>query len=286
MKKPVWLRTTLPSGDAFAEVAQRVRSYGLHTVCTAARCPNLADCWNRRTATFLILGNTCTRHCQFCSVPTGNPQGKVEDDEPARVAAAARQLNLRYIVITSVTRDDLPDLGAGLFARTVTACRAISAGQKHPVRVEVLVPDFAAKPELIRRVVDAEPDVFGHNLETVRRLAPVVRDRRASYEKSIAVLQEAKRSRPNLITKSGLMVGLGETDKEVLDTLSDLRSVDCDIVTIGQYLQPTRTSWPVARYVPPEKFEEWEQAARKLGFQQALCGPLVRSSFHAAEMFL
>jgi lipoic acid synthetase len=291
-RKPAWLRTTVPAGEVFEQVNRRLRGSGLCTVCTSARCPNLAECWNRGTATVMLLGDTCTRACRFCSVRTGNPRGAVDEDEPQRVARAVRELGLRYVVLTSVDRDDLEDLGAGHFARTVGEVRnqkSETRNQKDEqpdhVRVEVLTPDFGGREELVGRVVEARPDVFGHNIETVARLSPTARDPRASYRQSLGVLETAKRLGRRLLTKSGLMVGLGERDDEVLQALRDLRSAGCDIVTIGQYLQPSNRCLPVERYVEPARFEDWEAEARELGFRSAFCGPLVRSSYLADRVF-
>ena len=318
MRKPGWLKTRLPSGQEFEQLGRRLQKYGLNTVCSAARCPNLAECWERGTATFMILGSTCTRNCRFCSVPTGNPRGVLDREEPERVALAVAELGLRYVVLTSVDRDDLADLGAGAFARTLHAIRnkpcagadpglssasldaeeadeigggPVQSGVKReassvePPRVEVLTPDFGARKELIRQVVEAGPDVFGHNIETVQRLSDGVRDPRASFRRSLSVLETAKRLAPQMKTKSGLMVGLGETDDEIVDTLRNLRSVGCNIVTIGQYLQPDRRCLPVQRYVAPEQFARYESRALEMGFTRAFCGPLVRSSYRAAEVF-
>ena len=281
MRKPPWLKTTLPEGAAFAATNEKLRRHGLNTVCSSARCPNLADCWSRATATFMILGDICTRGCRFCSVPTGSPRGVTDDTEPQRVAAAARELGLRYVVITSVDRDDLEDFGAAAFAQTVRACRGIDGAP----RVEVLTPDFGGRAELVAVVVDGAPDVFGHNIETVERISPAVRDARADYRRSLGVLAAVKRVNPRMTTKSGLMVGLSETDEEVFEALQVLRDAGCDIVTVGQYLQPHARCLPVARYVEPERFEEYAARARELGFLGAFCGPMVRSSFHAAEVF-
>ena len=298
MRKPEWLRTAVPSGAGFAATNERLRAYGINTVCSSARCPNLPDCWGRGTATFLILGSTCTRHCRFCSVATGDPCGVVDKTEPERVAQAVRELELKYVVLTSVDRDDLPDLGAGTFAQTVRQVKMQSARGKvqddrpltpstgPPVPlVEVLTPDFGGREELMRQVVEAEPDVFGHNLETVERLSAHVRDPRADYHRSLDVLATVKRIAPKQATKSGLMVGLGETDDELRQALRDLRSVDCDIVTVGQYLQPARRCLPVERYVTPDEFVALEKEALAMGFKGALCGPLVRSSFRADSLF-
>src|SRR5512139_1163287 len=283
MRKPEWLRTAVPAGAGFEATNERLRAYGINTVCSSARCPNLAECWGRGTTTFMILGDTCTRHCRFCAVKTGNPQGAADETEPQRVARAVAELNLLYIVLTSVDRDDLPDLGAGIFARTVSAVR--SAVSSRRVLVEVLTPDFGGREGFVRQVVEAVPDVFGHNLETVERLSPGVRDPRADYHRSLDVLATVKRIAPKLTTKSGLMVGLGETDDELRQALRDLRSVGCDIVTVGQYLQPARRCLPVERFVTPAEFAALEKEALAMGFRAALCGPLVRSSFHAGSVF-
>jgi lipoic acid synthetase len=306
MRKPAWLRTKLPSGAEFETVNARLKQHGLRTVCSSARCPNLSDCWGRGTATFMILGDTCTRHCRFCSVATGDPHGAVDGTEPERVAQAVAELGLKYVVLTSVDRDDLPDLGAGIFAATVQAVRSArvasgsdksdrsdrsdtpggkrSAVSGQCLRVEVLTPDFGGREALIEQVADAGPDVFGHNLETIERLTPQVRDRRASYRMSLTLLEAVKRLAPDMTTKSGLMVGLGETGDEIRQAMRDLRFVGCDIVTIGQYLQPARRCLPVERYVTPEEFAALEQEALAMGFKGALCGPLVRSSYHAEEV--
>jgi len=303
MRKPDWLRTAVPSGAEFEATNERLRAYGINTVCSSARCPNLAECWGRGTTTVMILGDTCTRHCRFCAVKTGNPDGALDQTEPKRVAHAVAELGLFYVVLTSVDRDDLSDLGAGMFARTVGEVRrqksegrmqsaqSGSSGQSSIVNrqspvplVEVLTPDFGGREELVRQVVEAGPDVFGHNIETVERLSPKVRDPRASYRRSLDVLATVKRLSPKMTTKSGLMVGLGETGDEVRQALGDLRSVGCDIVTVGQYLQPARRCLPVERYVTPDEFIALEKEALAMGFKGALCGPLVRSSFHAEEV--
>jgi lipoyl synthase len=316
MRKPDWLRTAVPSGAEFEATNERLRAYGINTVCSSARCPNLAECWGRGTTTFMILGDTCTRHCRFCAVKTGNPEGAPDQTEPERVARAVTELGLFYVVLTSVDRDDLPDLGAGTFAETIRQIKSVDSGgrgskgsgsepepqnpgtrepcsgrqtsfvNRHsPIPlVEVLTPDFGGREEPIRKVVNARPDVFGHNIETVERLSPTVRDHHASYRRSLEVLAAAKRIAPKITTKSGLMVGLGETDDELRQALRDLRSVGCDIVTVGQYLQPARRCLPVERYVTPEEFVALEKEALAMGFKGALCGPLVRSSYHAEEV--
>jgi lipoyl synthase len=298
MRKPDWLRAAVPSGACFEATNMRLRAYGINTVCSSARCPNLAECWGRGTTTFLILGSTCTRHCRFCSITTGDPRGAVDKTEPERVAQAVSELGLKYVVLTSVDRDDLPDLGAGIFEQTVRQLKTRSARGKvqgvlpptpsprspAPL-VEVLTPDFGGREELIGQVVEAKPDVFGHNLETVERLSPRVRDPRAAYRRSLEVLATAKRLDAKMTTKSGLMVGLGETDAELRQALRDLCSVGCDIVTVGQYLQPARRCLSVERYVVPEEFAALEKEALAMGFRGALCGPLVRSSFRADSLF-
>jgi lipoic acid synthetase len=291
--KPSWLKTRLPTGEEFDRVNELLRKFRLNTVCSNARCPNLTECWNAGTATLMILGDICTRSCRFCAVKKGNPAGKVDETEPERVAQLVQELGIRYLVLTSVDRDDLLDLGAGMFARTVRRVKQILLpNEEHKpgsgaqqVRVEVLVPDFGCRPELIQQVVNSGPDVFGHNIETVERLTPLVRDRRADYRLSLAVLQKVKELMPEMVTKSGLMVGLGETMAEVIATLKDLRAVGCDIVTVGQYLQPSRRALPVARYWHPEEFEKIQAAGEKMGFKKVFAAPLVRSSYRAAELF-
>ncbi|MEO0049691.1 MAG: lipoyl synthase [candidate division WOR-3 bacterium] len=281
MRKPSWLKTRLPLGEEFNRVNAIISKYNLNTVCSSARCPNLSECWNSGTATIMLLGDICTRHCRFCSVKTGNPQGKIDPDEPQRVAKAVKELGLKYLVLTSVDRDDLSDLGAGIFARTVKILKS----QNPEIKIEVLVPDFGGREGLLHLVVDSRPDVFAHNLETVERLSSLVRDHRSSYHQSLGVLKKVKNMAPTLLTKSGLMLGLGETKQEVLQTLADLRSAGCDIVTIGQYLQPNRRCLPVARYWTPDEFKEIEAEGRKMGFRQVFAAPLVRSSYQAEKIF-
>ncbi|MEO0079417.1 MAG: lipoyl synthase [candidate division WOR-3 bacterium] len=283
IRKPPWLRMHLPTGDGFDRVNGLLQSLQLNTVCTSARCPNLAECWARGTATIMILGDSCTRRCRFCSVGqvrSARRPGPHDPEEALRVAEAVRRLGLRYVVITSVDRDDLPDLGAQAFAATVSHIRKV----RPETQIEVLTPDFGARAELVRLVIESGPDVFGHNIETVERLTPRVRDPRAGYRLSLRVLELVKVLAPSLITKSGLMLGLGESDDEIGKTLSDLRAVGCDIITLGQYLQPDRRCLPVARYVPPAEFGRWESEALALGFRAARCGPLVRSSYQASEL--
>ena len=283
-ERPKWLRVRAPSDDEAAgirAVRDLLATHRVHTVCQGAICPNAVECWGARTATFMILGDTCTRGCRFCGVPTGDPGGVVDRDEPDRVAAAVADLGLRYVVLTSVDRDDLPDAGAGLFGETVQQIK-----RKCPdTVVEVLTPDFGASPEALDAILSSGADVLGHNIETVRRVSPALRDRRASYNRSLAVLEAFHRRGSGRPVKSGLMLGLGETDVEVGETLADLRRAGTSIVTLGQYLQPTERSAPVVRYVTPEAFEKWSRAGRRLGFAATVAGPRVRSSFHAAEAY-
>lgn len=275
---PEWLRLRLPTSDTFGQTRQTLRSLRLHTVCESARCPNHWECWSQGTATFMIGGERCTRRCRFCAVTTARPR-PLETDEPERVAQAVHQLVLRHVVITGVARDDLPDGGAGHFARTIEAVRAVRPG----VVIEVLVPDFNDRDDSLRTVLAAAPDVFNHNLETVRRLTPVVRSR-ATYERSLSVLRKVKVSGgTRLFTKSGLMLGLGERETEVREAMQDLRATGCDILTLGQYLQPTPEHLPVAAFIPPAQFDAYGREARALGFAHVASGPMVRSSYHAED---
>jgi lipoic acid synthetase len=274
---PAWLKRNLPRGNENFFTHGLLRELRLETVCENARCPNRPECYARRTATFMILGNVCTRPCGFCSVPRGEPL-ELEDDEPARVAEAALRLGLKHVVITSVTRDDLPDGGADHFYRCVLAVRARTGAV-----VEVLTPDFLGDTAAIDRVLEAGPEVYNHNVETVPRLYRKVRGR-AEYRRSLDLLAHVKRRSPRTTTKSGLMLGLGETTDELLEVLADLRSVHCDTLTLGQYLAPTLKHIPVARFVPPAEFDALAVLARSLGFAHVASGPFVRSSYHADEM--
>jgi len=276
-RRPAWLKAPAPVGDNYMELKRLVRGLRLHTVCESAACPNIGECWNHRTATFMILGNSCTRRCGFCAVQKGAPLA-VDPDEPRRVAEACEHLGLRHAVITSVNRDDLKDGGATHFAAVIRAIRERIPG----CRVEVLVPDFQGSREAMRTVMDAAPDVLNHNIETVPRLYREVRFG-ARYERSLEMLEYAAALRPDIPTKSGLMAGLGETDEEVLAVLADLRRHKVRIVTIGQYLRPTLQHLPVLRYVTPGQFEEYRRAALALGFEHVESGPFVRSSYHAAD---
>ncbi len=273
---PPWLKRPLPQpGMQFT--SNLIEELKLETVCESAKCPNQTECWSQKTATFMILGNVCTRPCGFCSVPKGKTE-QVQGDEPARLAEAARRLGLRHVVITSVTRDDLADGGAEHFYQCVLAVRNLTGAV-----VEVLTPDFMGNRAAIQRVIEAQPEVFNHNTETVPRLYDRVR-RNAKYQRTLDLLDQVKQTAPNLATKSGLMLGLGETTEELLEVFADLRQVGCDMLTLGQYLQPTGGHLPVERYVPPEEFDEIGEMARKLGFKFVASGPFVRSSYHAGEM--
>ena len=274
---PDWLKRPLPVGNENAYTHNLLRELRLETVCENARCPNRPECYSRRTATFMILGNVCTRPCGFCSVPRGEPE-VLEDDEPERVAEASARLGLKHVVITSVTRDDLPDGGADHFFRCILAVR-----RRTGAAVEVLTPDFLGDLRAIDRVLEARPEVYNHNLETVPRLYRKVRGR-AEYRRSLDLLAHVKEWLPQTVTKSGLMLGLGETAEELLEVLADLRTVRCDTLTLGQYLAPTLKHIPVARFVPPEEFDALAVLARSLGFAQVAAGPYVRSSYHADEM--
>lgn len=273
---PKWLRRPLPqAGMQFT--SDVIADLRLETVCESAKCPNRTECWSQQTATFMILGNVCTRPCGFCSVPRGKTE-VVQLDEPERVAEASERLGLKYVVITSVTRDDLPDGGANHFYECVLAVR-----ERTGARVEVLTPDFKGNRDAIHRVIESRPDVFNHNTETVPRLYDRVR-RNAEYQRTLNLLKQIKDEDPAMVTKSGLMLGLGESREELLDVCADLRSVGCDMLTLGQYLQPTLDHLPVERYLPPDEFDEIGEQVRKLGFSMVASGPFVRSSYHAGEM--
>jgi len=278
---PEWLRLKLPSSSAFTRTRSLLEELDLHTVCESAQCPNHWECWSKGTATFMIAGDRCTRACGFCSVNTAKPL-PLKGEEPERVAEATFRMRLGHVVITSVARDDLADGGAGHFCATIEAVRRRNPG----IVIEVLVPDFLDKNDSLRRVLDAKPEIFNHNLETVRRLTPTVRSR-ALYDRSLTVLRKAKeRSGGAVYTKSGLMLGLGETEAELLEAMADLRLAKCDILTLGQYLQPSLCQLPVAKYVMPAKFDEFGAKAREMGFRHVASGPMVRSSYHADEFQL
>ena len=281
-RKPDWLRVRPPAGETYVQLKSLFRSLDLHTVCEEAHCPNVWECWGGGTATIMLMGDTCTRGCRFCAVKSGNPQGALDIDEPRKVAKALTELDLSYVVLTSVDRDDLPDGGAGHFARTVREIKA----RRPDLLVEALIPDFQGDLDAVRTVVDAGVDVLDHNVETVERLQGRVRDPRASYRQSLDVLRAAKGMRTGLFTKSSIMLGLGETRDEVLETMRDLRAADVDIVTLGQYLRPSAWHLPVEAFVPPEAFDGFREAGEAMGFAYVAAGPLVRSSYRAGEFFL
>ncbi len=280
MRKPLWLKKRIPPFQDLQKVKSILEETHLHTVCEEARCPNLGECFARGTSTFLILGKICTRNCGFCAVEHGAP-ARSDDGEPEKVAQAVKKMNLQYVVITSVTRDDLPDGGASLFAKTIKSIRVLDSKAK----VEVLIPDFQGDPSALMSVLEEGPDVLNHNIETVSRLYSEVRPQ-ADYERSLELLRRSKEKYPDIMTKSGLMLGFGENRSEVLELLRDLRRGECDLLTIGQYLQPRPDRLPVARFVPPVEFEEYQTIGEKMGFKAVASGPFVRSSFHAFEMFM
>jgi lipoic acid synthetase len=280
--KPEWLKVRPPGGERYKELKLLSREFGLHTVCEEAHCPNIGECWGGGTATFMLLGDTCTRGCKFCAVKSGNPKGVVDELEPTKIAIALRQMSLSYIVITSVDRDDLPDGGAAHFSQTI-----IEIKQRNPeMLIEVLTPDFRGDTNAIRRVVDAHPDVFAHNIETVERLQSKARDRRANYHQSLNVLRTIKEMDSSIYTKSSLMLGIGETDEEVTQSMRDLRTVGVDLLAIGQYLRPSSWHMEVESYVQPSKFREFQKIGETLGFEFVASGPLVRTSYRAGEYFI
>lgn len=280
LKKPDWLRIKIPSSGEFKQVFELLRKYNLSTVCQEARCPNISECWAKKSATIMILGRVCTRACRFCAVTTGNPKGYLDPEEPENVAKVIKKLDLGYVVITSVDRDDLKDLGSGHYARTVKLIK-----EKNPhTKIEVLIPDFNGREEFLKKIVEAKPYVLGHNIETTRRLTPFIRDKRCGYEKSLDVLKKVKMLDSKGITKSGFMVGLGENEEEIIATLNDLKDADTDIVTIGQYLQPTKRHIPVQKYYTPEDFKKFKEMGESMGLKFVFSGPLIRSSYHASEI--
>ncbi len=278
VKKPAWLKVPFPSKSGFFSVSSLLDKHNLHTICRSAKCPNIAECWTAKTATFLILGNTCTRNCAFCAVDKGTPS-PVAEDEPKVVAEAAATLGLSHVVVTSVTRDDLRDGGASQFVRTIQAIRERIPG----ATVEVLVPDFSGSDDSLGQVVLAAPDILNHNLETTEALYPKINRPAAYYRRSLGVLEKAKEW--GMVTKSGLIIGLGETEEDLFRAFSDLGQAGCDLLTIGQYLQPTRAHAPVAKYYAPEEFAKLKDIALGFGFSDVESGPLVRSSFHAHELY-
>ncbi|MCC6793668.1 MAG: lipoyl synthase [Candidatus Hydrogenedentes bacterium] len=276
---PEWIRRPWASGQDFVFTKDLVEDLDLHTVCQSARCPNMAECWQKRTATLMILGNSCTRNCRYCSVPSGKPED-VEPDEPMRVAKAIQKMGLRHAVITSVTRDDLPDGGAGHIAETVRTVRTMNPN----TTIEVLVPDFVGDAAAVEMVLASQPDVFGHNIETVERLYPSVRGKRCTYRTALSVLKMAAGWEPRTIAKSAFMLGHGETEDEIKQTLHDLLELGCEAVCMGQYLRPTLKQREVEGFVTPEKFKEYEEYAYAIGFGFAVAGPFVRSSYRSEEL--
>ena len=276
-RKPDWLKVKLPNGEGYGEVKKTVREHGLSTVCEEAMCPNIAECWSAGTATIMLMGSVCTRACRFCAVDTGNPRGRLDPNEPRLAADSVKLMGLKYVVLTSVDRDDLPDGGAAHYASAVREIKKVNP----ETAVEALTPDFQGRTEHVQLVLDSGVEVYAQNLETVRRLTHPVRDPRASYEQTLRVLEYAKLSRPDVLTKTSLMLGLGETDEEIIQTMDDLREVGVDIVTFGQYLRPTASHLPVVRYVPPEDFNRYRELGLAKGFVEVVSGPLVRSSYRA-----
>jgi lipoic acid synthetase len=275
--KPSWIKVRLPSNPVFFSTKALISDLRLHTVCESAQCPNRWECWSQGTATFMIAGDRCTRACGFCAVTTAKPFA-LEEDEPQRVAEAVIRMKLKHVVITAVARDDLKDGGANHFARVITAIRNADPS----IVIEVLVPDFHAEESAIQTVLDAGPEIYNHNMETVERLTPIVRSR-AKYRTSLQVLRRAKELSPKTVTKSGIMLGLGETEPEIFQTMDDLREVGCQVLTMGQYLRPTPNHLPVVEFITPQQFDLYGEIARKKGFEHVASGPLVRSSYHAAD---
>jgi lipoic acid synthetase len=279
-RKPGWLRAKIPGGGKFNAVRENVREHRLATVCEESKCPNIGECWTAGTATIMVMGSVCTRACRFCSVDTGNPNGWLDPHEPHNTARSVELMDLKYVVITSVDRDDLEDGGAAHYAACVQAIKSL----RPQTAVEALTPDFDGRPELIELVVDSGLEVFAQNVETVERLTHPVRDPRAGYEQTIRVLQHAKRHRPDVITKTSLMLGLGETEDEILATMDSLRESSVDVLTMGQYLRPTRNHLDVQRYVTPDEFNRYRELGLQRGFMEVVSGPLVRSSYRAERV--
>ncbi len=285
VRKPDWLKVKAPSGENYARIKDMLGELKLATVCQEAKCPNMGECWSGGTATFMLMGEICTRGCRFCNVKTGNAKlglPPVDPFEPEKVAYSISQMKLKYVVITSVDRDDMPDQGSDHFARTVKTVKKLDPN----LVVEILTPDFRGDENLILHLAASYPDVFAHNIETVERLTPFVRDPRAKYKQSMDLLALVKKFDPKIYTKSSVMLGLGEKDEEILQTLKDLRAVGCDVVTFGQYLQPTTKHLKVQEFVTPEKFNHWQKISEDMGFLYVASGPLVRSSYRAGEFFL
>lgn len=280
-RKPDWLKIRPPT-ETFSEIKHLVKDYKLHTVCQESHCPNMSECWSGGTATFMVLGEFCTRGCKFCNVKSGYPKTPPDPNEPLNLAKAVQEMHLDYVVITSVDRDDLPDEGSSHFAACIREIKKLNP----TIHIEVLIPDFKGNQALIKKILDAEPDVIAHNLETVSRLQKTVRDHRANYLQSLGVLKFVKETNPHIYTKSSLMLGLGEQEEELEQAFKDLRKNNVDIVTLGQYLRPSDWHLPVKEYVHPDKFKQFEEKARTLGFMYVAAGPFVRSSYKAAELFV
>jgi lipoic acid synthetase len=276
-RKPLWLRARMPAGTTFDAVRSTVKEHRLETVCEEAKCPNIGECWNAGTATLMLMGAVCTRACRFCSVDTGNPHGWLDAEEPSNSARTVQLMKLKYVVLTSVNRDDLPDGGAGHFAACIREIKRLNPG----TAVEALTPDFQGQTSDVETVVGSGLEVFAQNVETVRRLTHPVRDARASYEQTLAVLDHAKKFRPDVLTKTSLMLGLGETEAEIEQAMDDIRAAGVDILTLGQYLRPTINHLPIERWVTPDEFEQYRDLALRKGFFECVSGPLVRSSYRA-----
>ena len=283
LEKPQWLKIKLTTTDNFINIKQTLKQYNLHTVCESAHCPNISECWNTGTATFMLMGDTCTRACKFCAVKTGNPIKKLDAKEPKKLAQALAEIKLfDYAVLTSVNRDDLEDGGASHFAECINEIK-----KAYPeMIVEVLIPDFRGDVEALKKIVEAKPEVISHNIETVERLQRKVRDVRANYKQSLSVLENVKKMNLNIYTKSSIMLGLGEKEEEVIQSMNDLRAINVDILTIGQYLRPTDWHLPIMQFIEPSKFEYFKQKALELGFLFCASGPFVRSSYKAGELFM
>ncbi len=281
-KKPPWLKVPFPGGDRYSWIKSRSTRLNLSTVCEEANCPNIGECWNGGTATFMLIGDTCTRGCRFCAVKSAKYPPAPDADEPSKLAGTIKKMNLNYVVLTTVNRDDLPDQGASHISRCIKATQKTS----HRLLIEMLMPDFRGEKELIQKIIDASPAVLAHNLETVRRLTPEVRDYRADYEQSLEVLRYLKTNCPKGYTKSSLMLGLGESRREILQAMEDMRDAGVDFLTIGQYLQPTRKHLKVVKFLHPDEFNELGQIGDELGFDYVASGPLVRSSYKASEFYI
>jgi len=281
-RKPHWLRVPLPGGENFSRIKRSVKNLNLSTVCEEANCPNIGVCWNGGTATFMMMGDICTRGCRFCSVNSSKNPRNLDAEEPKNLAETVKKMNLKYVVLTTVDRDDLPDQGASHIARCIRYTKKLCP----ETLIEILMPDFQGEKELIQKVINSKPNVLAHNLETVRRLSNKVRDPRASYDQSLEVLNYLKSQCPGIHTKSSLMLGLGESKKETIESMVDLRNVGVDFLTIGQYLQPTKKQLKVEKFINPEEFEEFSRIGEKMGFEYVASGPLVRSSYKAAEFYI